>query len=485
MTQTWTVPLIIRGNVIESDEQRFGGRRGGVSFTAPDVRRHADELTLRAPSMMSDLYALSLDEIVDFLVELGQHLNFADNRHLRQAFELACTTSGLSESILRFHYTRTPRLFQRDELYAIVARSVGADYLEGWVEQPGKLIPGVTARTRAFGARCVHVIAGNAPVVAVLTVIRNALTRSDAIIKAPSNDPLTAMAIARTMIDMAPDHPLTRHLSVAYWKGGDEAVEQRIYDPRRIEKLVAWGGFDSVKHITRYLQPGIDLITLDPKLSGTIIGKEAFADEATLASVAKRLALDIGAQNQEACVSARVAYVQSGTDEAGLARCARLAELTFEALQRLPDTLSTPHKAFDPVLKEELDGIRMFADEYTVFGGRGNEGAVIVSRDGTPVSFSRILGCRVGNLVPVDDISTAVRSVNAYTQTIGIFPETLKAALRDQLAWQGAQRLVSLGAAATLQHNLDRQDAIEPLRRMVKWVTEESADPALIESLAG
>ncbi|MFM0553047.1 acyl-CoA reductase [Paraburkholderia sediminicola] len=484
MSTSYNVPLIIRGKLIEGGELTFGGRRGGVSFTAPDITRHVDELTLRAPSQMADLYTLSLEQIVDYLVELGQHLNFADNRHLQQAFELSCATSGLSESILRFHYTRTPRLFQRDELYNIVARSVGAEYLEGWVEQPGSL-PGVTARTRAFGARCVHVIAGNAPVVAVLTLIRNALTRSDAIIKAPSNDPLTSMALARTMIDMAPDHPLTKHLSVAYWKGGDETVERHIYDPRKVEKLIAWGGFDSVKHITRYLQPGLDLITLDPKLSGTIIGHEAFADEPTLTSVARRLALDIGAQNQEACVSARVIYVQSGTDEAGLARCARLAELTFAALQALPENLSTPHKAFDPQLKEELDGIRMIGDDYTVFGGRSNEGALIVSHDGAPVSFSRILGCRVGNLVPIDEIDTAVRSVNAYTQTIGIFPEALKHTLRDRLAYQGAQRLVSLGAAATLQHNLDRQDAIEPIRRTVKWVTEETADPVLVESLAG
>jgi hypothetical protein len=110
---------------------------------------------------------------------------------------------------------------------------------------------------------------------------------------------------------------------------------------------------------------------------------------------------------------------------------------------------------------------------------------MIVSRDGTPVSFSQLLGCRVGNLVPVDDIDMAIRSVNAYTQTIGIFPESLKVAMRDKLAFQGAQRLVSLGAAATLQHNLDRQDAIEPIRRMVKWVTEETGEARLIESLAG
>src|SRR3546814_8713680 len=93
---------------------------------------------------------------------------------------------------------------------------------------------------------------------------------------------------------MDPGHPLSKHVSVAYWKGGDEQVESAIYDPRGIEKIVAWGGFDSVKHITRYLQPGIDLITQDPKLSGTLIGREAFADDETLDQVARRLALDIG-----------------------------------------------------------------------------------------------------------------------------------------------------------------------------------------------
>ena len=162
-----------------------------------------------------------------------------------------------------------------------------------------------------------------------------------------------------------------------------------------------------------------------------------------------------------------------------------MARLTFDALQKLPPHLSTPHKAFDPTLKEELDGIRLMDEEYTVRGGRSNEGAVIVSKDGTPVSFSRILGCRVSNLVPIDEIDVAIRSVNAYTQTIGIFPESLKLAIRDRLAYQGAQRLVSLGGAATMQHNMERQDAIEPIRRMVKWVTEERADGAMFEALAG
>jgi hypothetical protein len=485
MTTEFRVPLIIRGEIIEDGEVDFGGRRGGVAFSTPDVAQHVGRLPLQLPSAMADLYALSFGEILDFLVALGQRLDFGQNRQVQEAFALSCRTSGLSESILRHHYAHIGAMFDRGEMAAMMERSCGIAYLEGWVDQGPSRFAGLSARTRAFGARCVHVIAGNAPIVSILTVIRNALTRSDAIIKTPSNDPLTAAAIVRTMAEMAPDHPLTKHISVAYWKGGDERIERALYDPRGVEKIIAWGGFASVKHITRYLQPGIDLITQDPKLSGTIIGREAFADDTTLRSVARRLALDIGAQNQEGCVSARVIYVESGTDADGLDRANRLGELTFAALQALPSHLSTPHKAFDADLKAEIDAIRLQDDDFRVFGGRTNEGAVIVSQEDYPVDFSRALACRVGNIVPIDSPETAVRSVNAYTQTVGIYPETLKAALRDRLAFQGVQRIVSLGAAATMQHNMERQDAIEPVRRMCKWVTEEAADGVLIEALAG
>jgi hypothetical protein len=40
----------------------------------------------------------------------------------------------------------------------------------------------------------------------------------------------------------------------------------------------------------------------------------------------------------------------------------------------------------------------------------------------------------------------------------------------------GAQRLVSLGYAAHPSVALP-QDAIEPVRRMVKWIVDESCDP--------
>src|ERR1700722_10869619 len=116
--------------------------------------------------------------------------------------------------------------------------------------------------------------------------------------------------------------------------------------------------------------------------------------------------------------------------------------------------------------------------------GGGKGGAVIVSQSDVAVDFARMLACRVANIVPIDDVESAVRSVNSYTQTIGIFPESLKASLRDRLSYQGAQRLVSLGGAATLMQTPSPQDGIEPLRRMVKWITDESASEEMLEAQA-
>jgi Acyl-CoA reductase (LuxC) len=102
---------------------------------------------------------------------------------------------------------------------------------------------------------------------------------------------------------------------------------------------------------------------------------------------------------------------------------------------------------------------------------------VIVSQIDEPVEFSRLLGGRVANLVPVDSLETPIRAVNAYTQTIGIYPESLKSELRNRLGIQGAQRLVSLGYATGSPY-AGPQDGIEPLRRLVRWVVEECYDPA-------
>ncbi|UCG00930.1 MAG: hypothetical protein JSW11_15100 [Candidatus Heimdallarchaeota archaeon] len=146
----------------------------------------------------------------------------------------------------------------------------------------------------------------------------------------------------------------------------------------------------------------------------------------------------------------------------------------YYALVNLPSHVSTPAKEFDVDLKSNIDGLRKDDMFYRVFGGHENEGAVIVSQMDEPVDFSDQLCGRVVNLVPIDDVRTALQSVNAYTQIVGIYPESLKQQIRDELILHGVQRIVSLGFAPNGSFTTP-QDAIEPLHRMCKWIMDEKS----------
>ena len=461
---------VLRGQVIESDLIEFGGRGGDITFLAPDPHKIADRIPLASPRLMEDLYEISLDDVLDYLGELGSRLHVRSNDYLREARDYSYATAPTTKPIMDAFYDHLEPMFDRDRLRGMIDLTIGIPYLEGWVE---KEINGSITGIRAYGARALHVVAGTRPVLGALTIIRGALTRSDTIIKVPSNDPFTTAAIARTMVDMAPDHPVTKHIAVAYWRGGDEALESKIYQPHNIEKICAWGGFASVKHVTKYIQPGIELISLDPKRSAAIIGGEALDDEAMMREAANGIATDVGANNQTACSNTRMVYVTCGTDEEGVEKLKKLGRLTYEAMLKLPEALSTKPKRYDPELKSQVDMLRLSDDFYTVIGGEEGEGAVLVSHTADRVDFWEYLADRTVNLVPVDTLEEVLDVVDAYTQTVGIYPESLREVVRHKGALFGGQRFVRLGYAFNGPGLVGPQDGIEPMRRLVKWIISE------------
>jgi hypothetical protein len=171
--------------------------------------------------------------------------------------------------------------------------------------------------------------------------------------------------------------------------------------------------------------------------------------------------------------------VLSGTDEQGLDKANRLGRLIYDSMMRLPSALSTKPKVVNRTLLEHIEGSRLTDDWYRVFGGEDSEGAIIVSQIDEAVQYSTMLSGRVANLVPVDGVEKVTDAVNAYTQTIGVYPELRKRELRDRLPLFGAQRLTSLGYACNVAIAMP-QDAIEPIRRMCKWIVEEECDPDIV-----
>lgn len=475
---TVIVPLIIRGELIEDNLVDFGGRRGGLRFQSPDVNCYFDKIVLRDPGALRDWYTLSMEEILDYLDELGSMLSPATNPHMLAALEASFATSGISPESLRFMYENQRHTLKKARVREMIDAVFGEPYLENWVE---RRLSDRTTKVRAFGSRMVHINPGNGIAIALQSIMNTALLRGDSIIKSPSNDPLTATAIARTMIEMAPDHPLTRHVTVAYWKGGDEAFEKRLYRPSNVDKIVAWGGAASMKHVRSYIGPGVDLIALDPKSSCSLIGAEAFASETEMRHVAGLLARDYGAFNQEGCANSRLAYVQSGTGEEGIRTLNRFGEILYEELLNLPIELGDNHHPnFSSGLRDEIEAIR-HSPYFKVVGCKASEGGVIVSQEQEVVEFADLLSGRVINLIPVDTIEAAYPGITVDTQTISIYPDTLKDVVRDECAWRGGQRLTSLGSTISMSF-AQPHDAIEPLRRMARWVVIEDFDDEPVRS---
>lgn len=492
MSQFRDIPIIARGRILmpaKGDAVEFKGR-GGASFRSPDPHKHIQDLVLGNAAHLADLNETKMADIIAFLAEAGRRLRLEDNPYLQESFELALQAGGLAEPILRGVYDQLPSMFDARSLTAQVDQTIGVPYLDGWVPAPE---PHENVRVRAVGTRQLHITAGNVPVVAALTIVRGALTKSDILIKAPSNDPLTANAIARTLIELDAAHPVVKHIAVAYWKGGDEFMDSQIVRTSRIDKITAWGGMSSVKHIQKFLSPGIDLTALNPKYSMSMIGAAALQSEAAMDEAATGVAVVVGFFNQTACANTRVVYVECETDEDSLGKLATFARKIVQAFGALPPVISTPFDQPNKDLEAELEAAALEDAFYHVEGDTLG-GGVVISKFEDRVDFYDQLNNRVVNIVPVSDLRDVAKWCDDTTQTVGIYPEALRDELIDIFSLVGAQRVVSLSGGDPLQifhdmHTLPPgmpHDGIEPLRRNVRWVIDQRPprDHALQMSIA-
>lgn len=446
------VPHVVKGQAIFGVEQNYG------RFATPALDLNAMVWPRSEPAPARDV---PVAEVLDVLVAVGHHLSKDPDGSLAEALERSVKTNPLPRDVLERSYAGLGRIFDRKLMeFQIEQELGGSDVLDGWreVATPSKRL----ARIRAFPTRLVHIIAGNAPGVAAQSVIRGALTKCVNLLKLPSNDLYSATAILRALAAVAKDHPVTRSFSAAYWRGGDAAVEGKLFRPQFFDKIVAWGGESTIRGALKYVGPGFELVAFDPKTSISMIGREVFQSESALDQVTSNAAVDSTLMNQQACVSSRFQFVEGSC--ADIDRyCEKLqAKLGHER----PTASSTPIPLTGGI-RDELDGMRVFEDDYRVFGGY--EGRGLVVRSDTPVDFYP--DNKIVNVVRVADLRDAIKHVSVATQTVGVYPAQRRIEIRDDLCSAGAQRVVALGLAQPetgLPH-----DGFYPLHRFVRWVTDE------------
>lgn len=452
-----SVPHVIQGEVVTGTANVYGP--SGAQFATP--RLDLDRLVWPR-SEPGPAFDVPLAEIMDVLVATGERMLRDPDGILAEACEQMKKTSPLDDALLERDYAGLGAHLNRAAMQTMVdAELGGADVLDGWRDLVTSY--GQQARVRAFPPRLVHILAGNAPGVSVLSIMRGALVKGVHLLKLPSNDLFTATATLRTMAKVAPNHPLVRSFTAVYWRGGDANVESHLLRPQFFDKLVAWGGESALRSAKNYIGPGFELVAFDPKTSISFVGREAFASDETLAEVARLAGDDSTPFNQGACVSSRIQYVE-GTPEQIDRYCTLLhAQLGLE--RPMCPAVGQPVTG---ELREQIEAVSMLEPDYRVWGKFDGSGIVIRSEE--PVDFYCDL--KTVNVVPVKSLAEAVRFANVATQTVGVYPPSRKAEVRNALASAGVQRVVSLGKAIGPGPGLPH-DGFYPLHRFVRWVNDE------------
>jgi hypothetical protein len=456
-----SVGHVIKGQFVAGGHQLYGPPH--ARFATPELK--LNELVWKR-SEPGPAFETPLAEIMDVLVEAGRWIARDPDGLVAETLQRSAQTSPLPFAVLSRSFDQLPSLFDRAQLEYQVERELGgADILDGWREVPAPP-SGRRHRVRAYPPRIVHVIAGNAPLASGLTIVWSALTKGVHLLKLPSNDLFTATMLLRALSAVAPNHPTARSFSAAYWRGGDERVESMLFRPQFFDKLAAWGGESTLKSAKNYIGPGFELVAFDPKTSISMIGVEAFASDDILAKVADGAATDATIFEQQACASSRYQFVEGSIEQVDR-YCAQLhskmateRQFCTAAGRKLPSNL-----------REEIDGLRGIDDYYRVWGDYEGSGVVIRSEE--PVEFHP--DGRVVNVVAVPKLADAIKYVNLATQTVGVYPPSRKAELRNALACAGVQRVVDIGYAIAVERGLPH-DGFYPLHRFMRWVNDEGGE---------
>jgi len=372
----------------------------------------------------------------------------------------------------------------------------GSRFLDEWVEVDAPVWDGPTGALRAALASApapgaapsphvralptlqIHVTAGNAPVVAPASALRLLATRSGGVVKLPSASILPGAALAVALHAAADAHPAARAvldaLSLVYWKGGDAAVEEPLFDPAVFDRVVVWGAPDAVERVSALAAGAIRTLTFNPRYGVSLIGREALADDAALDAAARLAAADVLVWNQRACIASLVHYVEADAGGQGTAAGGDAADRWAAALREAlaaADRLapSAPSLAALGQIQRMRRGSLVGARWHWVGGpGRDARAAVVVAPG--PFDLSSHPLSRVVIVRRVARLDDALALLHRGVSTVGVHPEPRRLALRDPVAARGVSNIVPLGHAERAFAGMPH-DGMRVLSDLVEWTT--------------
>ncbi|MBN1891074.1 MAG: hypothetical protein JW850_23965 [Thermoflexales bacterium] len=477
---------LVRERVIDRTTMRY---TGDYLYQVLPPLNPLDVIETDFAKLVRGPYALTVAEILQYLQAIAEALSQGGETAAR-ALELCRRTSEHPDLYLDGAFAAMQTgLDVQAARYAIdnelaVWGMAGSKFLDGWVELPSTVIPGLVPLfaqmlpdaaacqpmpdakplLRAMPTRQLHITAGNAPEVPMISALRLILTKSAGVVKAPFGTTIPGALLALAAVSAAPEHPLTQHISLVYWQGGDESIESVLFGPGAFDRIVVWGAPDAVASV-QSRAVFTKTICFNPRYGISMIGKECFSADATflnVASVAFAAAMDALIYNQKACTASQVQYVE-GTQEQ--------VEVFADHLARILAQWDTLAPQFVPPARrgqiKRMQRGRYARAKWLVNSQEGEfASGVVVMPDEFNVLDHPM--CRLTVVRRVDDLGAVLPYLHQGVSMVGVYPEERRVELRDLILARGVSSVLPLGQCERFFPG-GPQDGMFVLNQLVDW----------------
>ena len=313
-----------------------------------------------------------------------------------------------------------------------------------------------------------HWLAGNVPVLGMISLIQGLITKNTNVIKVPRENGI----ILPLMINEIAKHSYSENKKIinglnfaksclcVYCSSEDKEGQKALSVNSDIR--VAWGGREAVESVMALPRKyGTHDVIFGPKYSFAVIGRDSFPEK-SINDVAFKLALDASVFEQQGCNSPHTVFVEEGGSVSPLEFARVLSIEMGNVIKRIPK---------NPISADQAYNIVNIRSEYLftgkVFKSAGTEWTIIFSNEEglANACYFRTLFVR-----PIKNLKEVLKFIEPKKhQTIGLsINEQDKVNFAKEATKLGIERITEVGKMSVYDNPWD---GIFPMNHFVRWVS--------------
>ena len=412
------------------------------------------ENEIRAIKESSPLLDVTTSDIIYFLDQVGSLLLQKNYDIRREMIENIHLITGFSREKLEKDIDSIGRFLNTHYLRKTADIELGTlDVLDRWIK-----VGGVEIRAIPHG-RILHILSGNIPEVAPLSLVRGLLTKNSNIVKIASRDPSTPVYFTLAMRDVDKNHPLNRAISVLYWKR-DTQLEETLF--KCVDGVCVWGRRPSLLHARSKTREGQFILEFGPKRSYCMVDKESVSNNKRLIEVAEGIAKDVVLHDQFACLSPLVIFVEGDAEKF----CNALYRSLKEIGKKIPPKKILPDEAF--VLSYVRNICRLAGDK--IFYSKSPPYTVILTENFSHTLYHPLH--RTVFVVKVNSLKDATSFIDENVMVVSFSSLKELNLLKNDLAKRKIERLTLVGQMSFPPLGLTSSHTY-PMYHMVRFICRD------------